>query len=109
APIFPALLLGRIIQGLGTGIALPLMFNIILENVPESKIGLMMGLGTLITAVAPAVGPTFGGLVVSSLGWRYIFVILLPILIISFLLGIKNIEQKSQIQKNAFEIGRAHV
>lgn len=104
APIFPILLLGRTIQGLGTGIALPLMFNIILENVPTSKIGLMMGIGTLITAVAPAVGPTFGGLVISGLGWRYIFVILVPILIISFFLGIKNIEQKSQIQKTAFDL-----
>lgn len=103
APAFPILLLGRIIQGLATGIALPLMFNIILENVPKSKIGLMMGIGTLITAVAPAIGPTFGGLVVSSLGWRYIFVILLPILIVSFLLGIKNIQQKSQIQKSKFD------
>ena len=104
APIFPILLLGRVIQGLGTGIALPLMFNIILENVPESKIGLMMGIGTLITAVAPAVGPTFGGLVVNSWGWRYIFVILIPILIISFFLGIKNIRQKSQIQKSEFDV-----
>lgn len=104
APIFPALLLGRIIQGLGTGIALPLMFNIILENVPESKIGLMMGLGTLITAVAPAIGPTFGGLVVSSWGWRYIFIILLPILIISFFLGIKNISQKSPLKKSKFDL-----
>ncbi|WP_442886223.1 MDR family MFS transporter [Companilactobacillus sp. HBUAS56275] len=104
APIFPALLLGRVIQGLGTGIALPLMFNIILENVPESKIGFMMGLGTLITAVAPAIGPTFGGLVINSLGWRYIFVILLPVLIISFLLGTKNIQQKSAIQKSSFDV-----
>ena len=104
APTFPVLLLGRTIQGLGTGIALPLMFNIILENVPTSKIGLMMGIGTLITAVAPAVGPTFGGLVISGLGWRYIFVILVPILIFSFFLGIKNIEQKSQIQKTAFDL-----
>ncbi|APU72161.1 MFS transporter [Companilactobacillus crustorum] len=104
APAFPILLLGRVIQGLGTGIALPLMFNIILENVPDSKIGLMMGIGTLITAVAPAIGPTFGGLIVSSMGWRYIFVILLPILIISFFLGTKNIQQKSQIQKSKFDL-----
>lgn len=103
APIFPILLLGRVIQGLGTGIALPLMFNIILENVPQSKIGLMMGIGTLITAVAPAIGPTFGGLVISSLGWRFIFIILLPILIISFFLGIKNIQQKSPLQKSKFD------
>jgi len=104
APNFSLLLLGRVIQGFGTGIALPLMFNIILENVPESKIGLMMGIGTLITAVAPAIGPTFGGLVVNALGWRYIFVILLPILLVSFFLGIKNIEQKSQIQPSQFDL-----
>lgn len=50
APAFTLLLFGRIVQGFGTGIALPLMFNIILEQVPISKRGLMMGVGTLITA-----------------------------------------------------------
>ncbi|UQS84406.1 DHA2 family efflux MFS transporter permease subunit [Apilactobacillus apisilvae] len=95
APTFSLLLIGRMVQGLGTGIALPLMFNIILEQVPRKKIGLMMGVGNLITAIAPAVGPTFGGIVVSSIGWRYIFLILLPILVISLILGmfaIKNNE-----------------
>lgn len=62
APTFPILLTGRLIQGLGTGISLPLMFNIIMEQVPRQRIGLMMGFGTLITGIAPAVGPTFGGL-----------------------------------------------
>lgn len=56
APSFVLLLFGRVVQGIGVGIALPLMFNIILDQVPMSKIGTMMGVGTLITAVAPAVG-----------------------------------------------------
>lgn len=51
---FDILLIGRIIQGVGTGIALPLMFNIILEQAPLDKIGLLMGIGTLVTAIAPA-------------------------------------------------------
>ena len=83
APSFALLLLGRVIQGIGVGIALPLMFNIILDQVPMSKIGTMMGVGTLITAVAPAVGPTFGGFVSSHFGWRFIFVLLTPLLLIS--------------------------
>ena len=70
------LLLGRAIQGLGTGIALPLMFNIILEQVPADKIGLMMGFGNLITGVAPALGPDLRGLVINNLGWRYVFFLL---------------------------------
>ncbi|MFC6169851.1 DHA2 family efflux MFS transporter permease subunit [Loigolactobacillus jiayinensis] len=101
---FPVLLLGRVVQGLGTGIALPLMFNIILEQVPLAKIGFMMGIGTLITAIAPAIGPTFGGIVVSTLGWRYIFAFLLPILLISLIIGLKCIQQKSDIQRVSFDV-----
>ncbi|ANZ60346.1 MFS transporter [Secundilactobacillus paracollinoides] len=99
APAFSLLLFGRIIQGLGTGIALPLMFNIILEQVPISKRGLMMGVGTLITAVAPAIGPTFGGIVANVLGWRFVFIILWPLLLISLVIGMLTISQKSAIQK----------
>lgn len=95
APVFPLMLLGRAVQGLGTGIALPLMFNIILEQVPKGKIGMMMGVGTLITAIAPAIGPTFGGLVVTSMSWRYIFVFLLPLMVLSLILGITCIQQKT--------------
>ena len=64
---FAFLLMGRAIQGIGTGIALPLMFNIILEQVPQSRIGFMMGLANMITGIAPAIGPTFVGL--SSAVW----------------------------------------
>ena len=101
---FPLLLLGRAIQGVGTGIALPLMFNIIMEQVPREKIGLMMGFGNLITGIAPAVGPTFGGIVIASLGWRWIFIILLPFLVISLLAGIWGIQQKSAIERQRFDL-----
>lgn len=104
APIFPALVLGRVIQGIGAGIALPLMFNIILEQAPTSKIGLLMGIGTLITAIAPAIGPTFGGLVVNSLGWRSIFLILIPIVIIALIIGTISIKQVTTPTKTKLNI-----
>ncbi|RHW48772.1 MFS transporter [Bombilactobacillus bombi] len=102
-PTFILLLIGRMIQGVGTGLALPLMFNIILEQVPAEKIGLMMGIGSLITAIAPAIGPTYGGLVVNSLGWRYIFILLLPILSVSLFLGWFSITQVSAIHKTPID------
>ena len=104
APSFALLLFGRVVQGIGVGIALPLMFNIILDQVPMSKIGTMMGVGTLITAVAPAVGPTFGGLVASNLGWRFIFVLLIPLLLISLALGVTSIEQKDEVAREKLDI-----
>lgn len=99
APIFSVLLLGRVIQGIGTGITLPLMFNIILEQVPKGKVGTMMGVGSMITGIAPALGPTFGGIVLQELNWRWVFWFLIPLIIISLLLGIWGIEQKSAVKK----------
>lgn len=88
APTFALLLLGRLIQGIGTGIALPLMFNIVLEQAPYDKMGSMIGIASLITAIAPAVGPSLGGMLVNLLGWRMIFVVLLPLLILSLFFGL---------------------
>ncbi|WP_125580309.1 DHA2 family efflux MFS transporter permease subunit [Levilactobacillus cerevisiae] len=103
ADSFVWLLIGRAIQGFGTGIALPLMFNIILEQVPLSRIGMMTGVGTLVTAIGPAIGPTYGGILVTNLNWRYIFWILLPFLIVSFFVGIKTIKQVSETRPERFD------
>ncbi|CAI2633669.1 Antiseptic resistance protein [Apilactobacillus kunkeei] len=107
APSFAFILLGRIIQGIGTGIALPLMFNIILDNVPVSRLGFMMGVGSLITAAASAIGPTFGGVIVNTLGWRYIFIFLIPVLLIALALGIYSIPKINQgdLANNRFDYG----
>lgn len=88
APSFIFLLSGRVFQGVGTGVALPLMFNIILAEAPREKLGLFMGVGSIITAMAPAIGPVLGGFIVDEYGWRVIFLTLLPLLLLSFGLGV---------------------
>ena len=102
SPSFYVLLFGRLLQGIGTGIALPLMFNIILEQVPGERLGFMIGIASLITAMAPAVGPSLGGMIVSYFGWRMIFVSLLPFLLLSAILGIKNIRQAGKLAQGSF-------
>lgn len=103
APIFPLLLLGRIIQGIAAGIALPLMFNIIMEQVPDQKLGLMMGIGQMILGIAPALGPTFGGIITDTLGWRWIFFLLIPVVLLSLLLGLTGIQQKSTVRQEPLD------
>ena len=44
-----------------------------------------MGYGALVSATAPALGLTYGGIVNQTLGWRYIFVLLVPVLIITLI------------------------
>lgn len=87
APRFSLILVGRLLQGVGTGIALPLMYNIVLTQVPIERRGTMMGIASLIPSAAPAVGPSLGGLIVENLGWRMIFAILVPVLIAAMVIG----------------------
>lgn len=104
APSLALVLVGRVLQGVGNGIAIPLMFNIILMAVPRSQRGMMMGVGTLITATAGAIGPTYGGLLVDRWGWRMIFIALLPLLLGSLVLGLVTIygERRPARQPFAF-------
>lgn len=104
AQSFPMLLAGRVLEGVGTGIALPLMFNIITEQAPQKHIGVMMGIGTLVTAMAPAVGPSVGGWLAETYGWRMIFAALLPILAVALVLGVASIRQSHAVEKSPFDV-----
>lgn len=97
---FAVILLARVIQGIGSGVATPLMINIILEQSPRSKVGRLMGVGSLVITVAPAIGPTVGGAISAVLPWRAIFVIVIPVvLLVSLPLGLLCIEQKHPTQE----------
>ena len=91
---FELLLAGRILQGIGTGLALPLAMHIILEHVPLEKRGFMVGVATMTTCFAPAIGPTYGGIILHHFDWNKIFLFLVPILAISFVVGIMSIPQR---------------
>ena len=103
---FWLLLLGRLIMAVGTGFALPLVFNIIFTSVPMSQLGKYMGFGTLIISLAPALGPVYGGVVTYTLGWRAIFMIVLPVVIISLLIGWFNLDNQKPKSKNQFAYGQ---
>jgi MFS transporter, DHA2 family, lincomycin resistance protein len=93
SPSFSVLLAARLIQGVGTGVGVPIAFCIILEQIPFKKVGTYMGYGALVSAAAPALGPTYGGIVNQTLGWRYIFLLLIPVLLFTLILGIGTIKE----------------
>nr|WP_307725109.1 MFS transporter [Lentilactobacillus kefiri] len=103
APSYWVLLVGRLIQAGCVGLTGPLMNNIILEIVPVHKLGTYMGMANLIVLVAPALGPTFGGAVVSFASWRMIFWITVPITVILLVLGLFIIKQYSSTEHYEFD------
>lgn len=84
---FLPLLIGRIIQASGTGIMMPLLMTTMMEVVPSHQRGRMMGRVGMVISLAPALGPTMSGIVLDTLGWRWLFGIVLPIAIVSLILG----------------------
>lgn len=87
APGFGALLAGRVVQASGTAVMLPLLMTTALTLVPPSIRGRTMGTISIVISVAPAIGPTISGLVLSQLSWRWIFLVMLPIAGIALALG----------------------
>lgn len=94
APTLSILLIGRILQGMGTGIALPLLFHIIMSRVEFEKRGLVMGVATMTTSLAPAIGPSYGGIILAYMGWQMIFVTLFPLILLSTFFGLKSIPNR---------------
>lgn len=99
---FPMLMIARILQGAGTGVALPRMFNIILEQSPRSRLGLLMGVGNMVCAIAPALGPTVGGVGEAAIGWRWMFGVLVLFLAVAGIVGIVTIRQPHATQRVRF-------
>jgi MFS transporter, DHA2 family, lincomycin resistance protein len=87
APGFGVLLAGRVVQAAGTAMMLPLLMTTLLRLVPAERRGATMGTITIVIAVAPAVGPTIGGAVLSYLGWRWMFGIVLPLALVALAIG----------------------
>ncbi len=87
APGFGVLFTGRIIQAVGTAVFVPLLITTTMRLVPASRRGRMMALVTAVPAIAPAVGPAVSGLVLSQLSWRWLFILMLPIIVTTLILA----------------------
>lgn len=87
APVYPVLLLGRIVQAASGGMIMPLMQTILFAIFPIHKRGTAMGTFGLVISFAPAIGPTLSGFIVDHWSWRWLFVMMLPIALGALLFG----------------------
>lgn len=104
APGFTVLLVGRVIQAIGTGIMMPLLMTTMMNVVPPHSRGRMMGRVGLVISLAPAIGPTLSGAVLDLLHWRWLFAIVLPIAIVSLIVGAKWMTNLGETTKAPLDI-----
>ena len=78
APALWLLIAARAAQGLGAAVMMALTMAFVGELVPKSRTGRAMGLLGTMSAIGTALGPSLGGVLISALGWRAIFLVNLP-------------------------------
>lgn len=94
SPYFSFLLVGRVLQGAGAGIMMPLLQTIMFLLFPIEQRGRAMGIFGLVIAFAPAIGPSLSGYLVDNYPWRSVFYVVLPIgllIIIASYFVLKNV------------------
>ncbi len=86
APSLPLLVFFRILQGAGGGALQPISQAILLESFPKHKQGMAMAIFGMGVVLAPIIGPTLGGWLTDSYSWRWIFLINVPVGVVSLAL-----------------------
>lgn len=104
SPVFSMLLFGRLLQAIGTGLLVPIIFNTFLLIFPPRRRGAVMGLVGLVIMFAPAIGPTLSGVIVEHLGWRYLFILVIPFSLFSIVFAWKFLRNVSEVTKPKIDI-----
>ncbi|MET9487865.1 MDR family MFS transporter [Nocardia sp. NPDC006630] len=82
------LILARGVQGIGAALMTPQTMAVITRIFPPDKRGAAMGAWGSIAGVASLVGPIIGGVLVDGLGWKWIFLVNVPLGVIAFVLAV---------------------
>lgn len=101
APTWPLFLAARLVQAVGTGIFIPVMMSTVLAVAPRTRMGTYLSIGGCMITFGPAFAPVVSGLMVTTLGWRSIFLPPAALIVVLALLGvalIRNITEPEKIK-----------
>ena len=109
---FWLLLLARLVQASASGILMTYTMTALISIYPPEKRGTIMGISSLIVSTAPAIGPTVAGFILQVLSWRWLFIIVLPVMIVVWVIGfvkLPNFSPTRNIKIDVLSVGLALV
>ena len=104
APDYSTLIILRIIAGMGSAFVMITGLAILTRVYPANKRGMVIGINTAMVYVGASVGPIIGGSLTEYLGWRSIFLMMVPLLLISIALVVKFLRQEFKNPGKSFDI-----
>ena len=93
----------RVLQGIGGGMLAPVGMAMLFRAFPPEERIRASSILVIPTALAPALGPVLGGLLVTDLTWRWVFFVNLPIGMAAFLFGLLFLPHGRQEQPGRFD------
>jgi MFS transporter, DHA2 family, multidrug resistance protein len=105
APSLAALVFFRVVQGAGGGGMQPLSQAILVDSFPREKQGMAMAIYGMGVVVAPTLGPTLGGWITDNYSWRWIFLLNVPVGIISVIMIALLIADPPHMVRKTFKQG----
>ena len=97
------LVIARVVQGIGAAATMANSQGIITGVFPAEERGRALGITGTFVALGSMVGPGLGGFIVDATSWEYIFLINVPIGIITLFYGIKILPKASKTEKTKFD------
>jgi MFS family permease len=91
ASSWPMLIAGRALQGLGDGAVIALVYVSVARAYPSVLYGRVMALLSTAWVLPSLLGPGLAGLIAEHAGWRWVFLMLLPLLPVAFALALPGL------------------
>src|SRR6185437_1582481 len=79
APSLLLLVVFRAIQGIGGALIMANSTSMLVRAFPENERGRVLGFNSVSVSLGVSAGPTLGGIITTSLSWRWIFYVNLPL------------------------------
>ncbi|SBS32245.1 putative transport protein HsrA [Marinomonas spartinae] len=98
------LILMRLLQGIGGAATLSISPAILRSVFPNRLLGRILGLNALLIGSITAVAPIFGGTLLSTLGWQWLFAINIPLGIIAVMFTLRAVPRIDSIRREPFDI-----
>ena len=104
APTFEVLLLARVLQATATGVAMPMVWTLILLMAPRENRGMVMGIVGVVISFAPAIGPPASGALIDLVGWRSLFFIVAGISVVVIVLTFALLRNREGFERTSFDV-----
>ena len=94
----------RLLQGLGAGLITPVGSAMLFRAYPLHERATAANAVLSVAVIAPAIGPTLGGLITETLSWRWIFFVNIPIGLFALVLGSLWLRDEQEPHPGRFDI-----